>query len=189
MVGNASAKQRGLDFVLFIPSGDPPVKTGVVWKWRRYVWVRWSCRRNRLLVPCPVEVCRPGKSYTVDTLQQLREMYESWGVQVQFHWIMGMDNVHTIKDWHRAPELLEKCKLLIAPRDNDALTPEAITEALLGLRQGEEWNMISCPDGGVSSSILREAFAGRAYIGCPDYLVSDMVRRDIVECNPYLTAA
>ena len=182
-VGQCAWVQKNLNFVLFIPNGDPPHKNGVVSKWRRYNWVKWAVAGNKMFRACPIEVCREGKSYTVDTLHQLTELYAKWGYKVELCLIIGMDNVDNIPRWHQAPEVLRQCKLLIAPRDK--ATPEAIATTLPGLEPEKDWSMIACPDNYISSTLVREWYADPAMSPCADYVVSNMVRRDITRDNPY----
>jgi nicotinate-nucleotide adenylyltransferase len=184
-VGQCAWVQKNLKFVLFIPNGDPPHKEGVVSKWRRYKWVKWAVAGNEMFRACPIEVCREGKSYTVDTLRQLQALYTRWGYTVELCLIIGMDNVDKIPRWHQAPELLKLCKLLIAPRDSMNMTPEAIAATLPELEHETDWSMIACPDTDMSSTLVRQWYADPAMSHCADYVVSNMVRRDINRDNPY----
>jgi nicotinate-nucleotide adenylyltransferase len=186
LVATCARVCAGLDFVLIIPNGDPPHKEGVIPKFRRYKWVRGTARRNNKLHACPVETYRQGKSYTVDTLKQLHAMYASWGYKVEFHLIIGMDNVESIQSWHLAPEMLRLCKLAIAPRNTRTITVEMVKQALNGLNQGEHWQFIDCPDSDCSSTMIRNWYADPLKAECADYLLSNAVRKDIRRDNPYL---
>lgn len=189
-VAQCSWVQHSLDAVLFIPNGDPPHKTGVVCKERRFKWVRGAVRGNPKFFASRIEVDREGKSYTVDTLRQLHALYGQHGVDVELHLIIGMDNVNSIQSWHQAPEMLKLCKLLIAPRNSMVTTPEAIGAVLPGLEFKRDWNLIQCPDTDMSSTIVRNWYADPKLAHCADYVVPNPVRRDIAKHgNPYRKAA
>jgi nicotinate-nucleotide adenylyltransferase len=185
LVAQCAWVDGGLDFVMIIPNGDPPHKEGTVSKFRRYRWVRGAARTNSKFQACPIETLREGKSYTVDTLRQLHAMYAAWGYKVELHLIIGMDNVDSIQSWHLAPEMLQLCNLLIAPRNSRLMTAEMIAAKLPGLIQGEDWRIIECPDSDVSSTLIRHWYEDERWAYSADYLVPNYVRKDIRWDNPW----
>jgi nicotinate-nucleotide adenylyltransferase len=67
-----------------------------------------------------VELDRPGPSYTVDTLQNLRGQV---GSDVAFHLLIGSDQVldfHRWKDWQRILELATPAVMLRPPLDEES---------------------------------------------------------------------
>jgi nicotinate-nucleotide adenylyltransferase len=167
-----------LDFVLFIPNGQPPHKDGVVDKELRFRMVKGSIWGNPKFRASRIELDRDGKSYTVDTLRQLIAEYSAKGYKVQLYLIVGMDNLDKIHLWHESPEILKLCKLLIAPRNSRLMTVDKIAELFPGYKQGEDWDIIDCPDSDISSTIIRDWYA-KGLGACADYLVSNYARRTI----------
>jgi len=69
------AEWLGLARVLFVPSADPPHRHGrdevLAPARRRYAWVEAAVADNERFVAEPLELERPGPSYSVDTLETL----------------------------------------------------------------------------------------------------------------------
>jgi nicotinate-nucleotide adenylyltransferase len=59
------------------------------------------------------ELDRPGPSYSVDTLQELRE---EMGSEVSLSWIMGSDAFAGLDSWHRWREMLDWGHLVVVAR-------------------------------------------------------------------------
>lgn len=97
----------------------------------------------------PRELGRVGKSYTVLTLEELRN--ENPGRPLL--WIIGADSLLTLPQWHRWRELFELAHLIVAERPGVALEP-ALPSALLS-----EWNARQTTDAGP----LRNRIAGTIY--------------------------
>ena len=89
----------GLDAVLFVPTGRPafkqdrPVTPGKV----RLAMVAAAVAGNPAFAVSALEVERPGITYAVDTLRELRE--ELPGVELVF--IVGADAALTLPRWRR----------------------------------------------------------------------------------------
>lgn len=180
-----------LDFILFISNGDPPHKEGVIGKWLRFRMMRAGVRGNCKFKTSPMEALRPGKSYTADTLRQLKRIY---GRQVELYLIIGLDNAHQIATWVRAPEIFELCTLAIAPRNareyvrdvtgamlpGDARNANAYMREVIGamLPGGARFEVVPSPDSNVSSTMIRK-WIGQGMGACADYLVPNRVRKII----------
>lgn len=59
------------------------------------------------------ELQRDSLSYSIDTLQQLRDEY---GEQVSLCWCVGMDSLVNLPSWHRWQELLQLAHLVVVAR-------------------------------------------------------------------------
>ena len=107
-------EKYGLDRVLFMVANDPPhkkiadgVKADV-----RYEMTRLALENHGDLEPCDLELKRQGKSYTVDTLEILHEMYPD----DRIFCIVGADMLLSIDTWHNAPELLKRAEFIAVGR-------------------------------------------------------------------------
>ena len=179
--------QMALDVVIFIVNGDPPHKEGVVSKYIRYDMVRAAVKGNQRFCHSRLEVDRDGKSYTVDTLRQLKQMFESRGYTVELHLFIGMDNVNGLEKWKDAPEILAPglCKLVIAPRFQDSMTAGEIQAHIPSRKLNVDWFMLDSPDSTVSSTLIRNWIASGKFAACADYLVSNAVRKIIARYGLY----
>jgi nicotinate-nucleotide adenylyltransferase len=172
-VAQCAWDQFNLDFVYFIPNGDPPHKSDVAPKEIRYRMVQAACHGVKHFRPCRIEIDRPGKSFTIDTLRALRELH---GDDVEFFLIIGLDNVKPINHWMEADEIFKLCQLLVAPRDSKIAKPRSVARAL---PKGARFSIIDCPGGGISSTIIRDWIKnGRARSA--DYLFPNVRVRNIV---------
>lgn len=71
----------------------------------------------------PLELDRPGASYTIDTLTALRLRL---GPQIALVWLMGADQWRNLPTWHRHTELLEYASIAVAQRETTATAPAAV---------------------------------------------------------------
>jgi len=172
-VAQCAWDQFGLQAVWFIPSGDPPHKDGITDKYIRLRMVKAGARGNKHFKVSDREIRRPGKSFTILTL---REMKSEVGDDVELNLIIGLDNVEQIKRWKEADEIVKLCRLLIAPRNTFVGGRQAIAAAL---PTGARFEMIDCPDSGISSTLIRNwRKNGRARSA--DYLYPNTAVRNIV---------
>lgn len=105
----------GLDRVLLVPNGDP-------WQKREDraitpAAIRWEMTRAAVagiegLEASDVEVRRPGPSFTVDTVEELRRDDPETGLTV----ILGADAAALIPTWGRPEDLLAQVRVAVVPR-------------------------------------------------------------------------
>ncbi len=166
----------GLDRLIFIPAGDPPHKDLPRHSppaEERLEMIRLAA--DSMLLPGRVEVSdmevrREGKSYTADTLAELREQYpgdELW-------LLMGTDMFLTLQDWKR-PEVICSLARLAAFARTETDTVETLEAHGRYLREtfGADCVVIQLPQViPVSSTQLRERLGkgeGREYLPVPVY--------------------
>jgi nicotinate-nucleotide adenylyltransferase len=105
-----------LDRVLFLPAGNPSFKQGsaapTATAADRLRMVELACQDNPHFAVSDLEVKRPGITYTVDTLRELRERY----TQARFFYILGSDAAALLPSWYHADELATQATFLIATR-------------------------------------------------------------------------
>lgn len=104
-----------LDKVLFIPSGQPPHKpdTEVIDAEHRYEMVRRAVATNRFFEASRVEIDREGYTYTVNTLQTLREEY---GVEAGLFFIIGADIIPELPTWKEFRSVFKLCEFIAVLR-------------------------------------------------------------------------
>ena len=163
----------GLDAVLFVPTGRPafkqdrPVTPGKV----RLAMVAAAVAGNPAFAVSALEVERPGITYAVDTLRELRE--ELPGVELVF--IVGADAALTLPRWHESAELGRLAMFAAATRPGFELGEEALR--VLRERRFDVRPFV-VPGIDISSSELRQRVAEGRTIR---YLVPEAVREIIEE--------
>jgi nicotinate-nucleotide adenylyltransferase len=103
----------GLEKVLFIPSGSPPLKTeGLAEALQRYKMTRLAVINNRFFEVLDIECAKPGKSYTVDTLQELKQRFRG----SHLHFILGTDAFLDLPNWYEPEQLVSLVDFIVISR-------------------------------------------------------------------------
>ncbi len=103
-----------LDRVLFIPSFQPPHKreNDVPSAVHRMEMVRLAAAHNQFFDPSDIELKRGGRSYTIDTIEALRESYPG----IDLYFITGLDSFLEIQTWNHWEQLLTLCTFVVLSR-------------------------------------------------------------------------
>lgn len=104
-----------LDGVVFIPAGDPWMKSdrAVTAAQNRLEMVRLAIADNPQFDASSIEVDRPGRTYTVDTLRQMRAHFPG---NVELYFISGADAVFRILEWRDSAQLGRLAHLVAVTR-------------------------------------------------------------------------
>jgi nicotinate-nucleotide adenylyltransferase len=130
----------GLARVLFVPSADPPLKRAAIAPAaQRLAWVELAIRGNPAFAADPIELARPGPSYTVDTLRALgRRLAPARPV-----FVLGCDAFAELAAWREPKALLELAHFAVVTRPPargslaDWIPPELAADLALSA-DGEE---------------------------------------------------
>ena len=104
-----------LDKVIFIPAGRPWLKSDrrVTSPGHRLAMVELAIRDNPHFEVSDIEIERPGPTYTVDTLSELRR---SMAEGTELYLILGMDSIRELVRWHRPDLIFEMCVVVAVSR-------------------------------------------------------------------------
>ena len=105
-----------LDKLLLMPANVPPHKAlpeGSASPAQRLEMCRLAASQLERVEACPLELERTGPSYTVDTLQTLREQYP----QAQLWLVVGTDMVLSFDRWREPEKMAQLCRLAVVARD------------------------------------------------------------------------
>ena len=107
-------KRLHLDSVLFIPAGAPPHKPDekIPSAAHRLEMTRLALRDHPHFKPSDIEVTRPGRSYSIETISQLRSLHPSDAL----FFIMGMDAFYDLPTWKEAERLLTLSNFVVVSR-------------------------------------------------------------------------
>jgi nicotinate-nucleotide adenylyltransferase len=100
------AERFGLDEVVFVPTGQPWQKGDVPVSPAedRYLMTVIATASNPRFHVSRVDIDRPGPTYTVDTLRDLRDVY---GSGAELYFITGADALEKILSWKDAAEVFK----------------------------------------------------------------------------------
>ena len=104
-----------LDQILYIPTSHPPHKPNgsLAPAQDRYEMVRLAIASDPAFAISDVEIRRPGKSYSIDTIRQLQQEY---GPHTQLFFLIGLDAFLDFPSWRDPRTLLELCSFVVLSR-------------------------------------------------------------------------
>ena len=119
-----------LDKVLFIPAADPPHKplAGNISFDCRSLMVGMAIAGTSNFELSTIEAERSGKSYSIDTIRVMRELYR----EDDLYFIIGGDSFRDIGSWHRYDEIFNECSLIVVERPGCrvAVRPDSLPASL-----------------------------------------------------------
>ena len=109
-----------LDEVIFIPAALPPHKTAerIIEAHHRLEMVKLAIHKNSHFTTSDIELKRPGKSYSIETIRYFRERCEG-----SLYFIMGRDAFVEIETWKHFQNLFSLCNFIIMTRPGLQKTP------------------------------------------------------------------
>ena len=115
LIAETARVALGLESVLFIPAGEPWLKSGqrITSATHRLCMVQLAVSGNPDFCVCDCEVRRSGASYTVDTLRELRHAYPN---DTGLYFIVGSDVLDQFHRWKEPDSILELCRLAVIER-------------------------------------------------------------------------
>ena len=166
--------------ILFIPAGNPWLRRGpVAPAEHRLEMVRLAIKSNPFFELSSLEVQRPGPTYTVDTLTELRERF---GEDAEFYFIIGPDALVELPKWKQPGRLIELCWLVGVKRPGaQEVKLEELERAIPGLTS--RLILVDEPQIGISSTEIRERVTRGLSIR---YLVPEEVQDYIYRHRLYL---
>ncbi|MDP4198892.1 MAG: nicotinate-nucleotide adenylyltransferase [Bacteroidota bacterium] len=174
IAGEIAVETCQLDKLLFIPAFIPPHKTGqaITEARHRLAMIRMATEDNPSFEVSAMEIEREGPSYTIDTLQALRQHYQPKALYL----LIGRDQLEIFGSWYRADEILRLCKVVVFDRPASTRQPiEAELEILV--------ENLTIPQLQISSTEIRRRVRDGQSIR---YQVPESVRAYIREHDLYL---
>jgi nicotinate-nucleotide adenylyltransferase len=165
-----------LDEVVFVPTGEPwqKVHKAVSQAEDRYLMTTIATASNPRFSVSRVDIERPGLTYTVDTLKDIRA---ARGPEIDLYFITGADALSRILTWKGVDELFDLAHFVGVSRPGVALDPGDITHL-----PSDKVTLVEVPALAISSTTCR----GRVAEGLPLwYLVPDGIVQYIAKRGLY----
>lgn len=106
-------EKLGFYKIIFMPSADPPLKADELVDARhRYKMTELAIAQNPFFEISDIEYKRQGKSYTVDTMEELRHIYHD----VALYFIVGIDAFLDITNWWYPERLISLVDFVVISR-------------------------------------------------------------------------
>ena len=178
-----------LDRVILVPAGSQPLKAGHAGAEDRLAMIRLALEGRAGLEVSDMEVRRPGKSYTVDTVRELGDELGPAGASPhcsdvrpagELYLLIGTDAIRDLPNWRDVATILSRAKPAViqrpgeGPVDWDGLAhrlPEGLVRDLRASVVGLER-----PVDISSTEIRRRLAAGESITGLVPPAVEDYIR-------------
>ena len=105
----------GLDLLLIVPSARPPHRDAVLDAEQRLALVRTVFDDDPRIEVSDIELRRPGPSWTVDTLEEIRRRWKPDELVL----VIGADQYRSFDSWRDPLRILELAELAVMPRDGE----------------------------------------------------------------------
>ena len=204
LLAKFAQESLNLDKVLFIPCYIPPHKKELILPPAdiRLKMVKAAIGREKDFAVSDLEIKRKGISYTVDTLQELKNKYPS----AELYLIIGADLLKNLKYWKNFGKIKELAVIAAADRDKAKIRKKESIRAkvqssldgilsashiISDLKAGDSRHecinnavFLNLPRIDISSSYIRERISSGKSI---DFLVPGPVRKIIEQYRLYKT--
>lgn len=170
-----------LDRIIIIPTFTPPHKESIdlADSEQRLDMCRIACKRKNDFAVSDIEIKRKGKSYSYQTLTELKFMYPNDTLV----FIMGADMFLSLHTWKNPEVIFKKADLAVVPRDN--VSYDSLVNYYIDVIRpmGAKAYILSHPVEQVSSTFVRENIANANLIGdlidkdVYDYIISNNLYR------------
>lgn len=184
LLAECAWQEFSLEQVLFIPSGHSYFKdhreTKVTTPEHRLAMTRLAVSDNPHFIVSDMEILRPGKTYTCDTLEALRTKHPD----NDYYFIVGADTIASMANWYHPEKVFACCTVLAAMRPDE--TPDLELQQHISFLQqqfGAHIEILHAPCVTISSTALRQAYlAGES----TRYRIPGEVHRYIKENDLYV---
>lgn len=115
LMAERAREALGIGKIVFMPAGIPPHKDikEVASAEDRLKMVELAVKDNDSFIISTIELDREGKTYTVDTLKELKSEY---GQDTELYFIIGADVLFDLLKWRSAGEVFKLCKFAVMKR-------------------------------------------------------------------------
>lgn len=116
-------EELGLQKVIFVPSANPPHKgdSDLSEAKDRFMMTRIAIQDNPAFDLSDLELKREGKSYTIETINQFKQLYP----KSELYLLLGSDVLEELHLWKEPEKIFEQIKVVIAKRPGfDRIDPQ-----------------------------------------------------------------
>jgi nicotinate-nucleotide adenylyltransferase len=176
-IAEEAVSQLALGEVLFVPAGQPSLKvdqpvTAVV---HRVEMVRRAIAGSPRYRLSTSEIDRPGPSYAVDTITELRRQY---GTGADLYFILGWDSLSELPRWHQPARLIDMCHLVAVTRPGRAAPDlDSLEDRVPGISQ--RVILMDRPMVDISATDIRQRVArGKSITGLVPETVAQYIKQN-----------
>ncbi len=114
ILAEEAREKLGLDKIIFIPTALPPHKDNldIASPGDRLKMLKLAVASNKFFAVSDVEIKRQGRSYTIDTLKELKSKFS----RDELYFIIGSDLLKYLAEWKDLGEILKMVEFVVATR-------------------------------------------------------------------------
>ena len=115
IVAEKASERLNLVQIIIVPAGQPQLRGDdpVLPAKHRLNMLKLAIADKPRFKLSTMEIERPGPSYTVDTIAELRNQVDA---EDELFFILGWDNLARFPEWREPTRLIQMCYLVAAPR-------------------------------------------------------------------------
>jgi len=146
-------EQCRLDQVWLLPAGSPPHKSdnAISTGKQRAEMLEFAIAGNPDLIVNRMELSRDGKTYTVDTLEQLQQERPD----DELFFIIGADSLNDLPDWREPERIIEYATVVAVNRGDRPLPDREELTQQLGEKITSRVELVAMPGMDLSSTDIR----------------------------------
>ncbi len=180
VAAEAVRQEMDIERVIFIPAGSSPHKeSDPMYNEHRYLMTVLATVTNPDFEVSRTEIDRMGKSYTIDTIRELRHKCSK---DCEIYFITGADAIAEILTWKDPEELLSMCKFVAVTRPGYDKTKLKATIDTLNTKYKGNIEFLEIPALSISSTDIRNRVTAGKTI---KYLVPESVENYILKFGLY----
>lgn len=156
-LAEAVVSRLDLSGIIFVPAGNPYLKVNqhITPAEHRLAMVRLAVAGHPEFRVSAMEIERPGPSYTVDTISELRKGLKA---EDELFFILGWDILGELSCWREPARLIQLCRLVAVPRVGYPIPdPVSLERAIPGL--SHRVIVLGKPVINISATVIRERVA------------------------------
>lgn len=114
ILAEETREKIGLDRIIFVPAYFPPHKqnSDIAEAKHRLAMVKLATSDNSNFSVSDLEIKRDGRSYTIDTIKELKVAYP----KDDLYFIIGSDLLEYLDEWKDLDEIIKLVKFIVATR-------------------------------------------------------------------------
>jgi len=157
IMAEAARKSLGLTEVLLVPAGQPMTRSNerIASAEHRLRMLHLAVAGSPYLKVSTIETERPGPSFTVDTIAELRRKY---GEKNEIFFILGWDSLAQLPIWRDPARIINMCTLVAVPRPGwPQPSLKALEKDIPGISKRVVF--LDSPRVDISATVIREKVA------------------------------
>lgn len=179
VIANEVLDQYHMEKIIFIPAGNPPhKKDSKASSIDRYIMTNLATLSNDKFEVSNIELIKKEKSYTINTLLALREIYKD----AEVYFITGADAIIELPNWYEFKSIIKLCKFIAVTRpDYNTHEIKEKIQSIIDIYQGQI-ELLKVPMLQISSTEIRNRIKNNR---TAKYLLPEVVEQYIVKNNLY----